>query len=202
MKLEPLAFAVCLTACSTPTTIESTWRDPNYPAAAPMRSLIVLARVPNEANRRTLEDTYAATLSQHGVRATPSYRVFQASHPDRQTVRQFLDQGGYDGLLVSRFEGVRTQTTVAPDANFDAYYGDFWGGGYYLETDQYVRVETSLWDAKTRKLVWSAVSETENPSSSSDAITSVVSKVTSSMTQAGLIPPMPAVSYQPRARAF
>lgn len=197
MKLEHFVVAIAVAAsaigtnaCTTPTTLSETWRDPNY-SAAPLRKVFVLARLQSEANRRTAEDAYVAALSQHGVRATPSYQVFQDRHPDRQEVRQYLESQGYDGALVTRFEGVRNQTRVVPTADFDWYYGGYWGmGDYYLETDQYVKVETSLWDPRTGRLIWSATSETENPSSSSDAISSVVSKITSSLTKERLIPPV------------
>jgi hypothetical protein len=201
--LAVAAVAIGSSACSTPTTIAETWRDPNY-SAAPLRKVLILARVRGEANRRSLEDAYAAALSQHGVQAMPSYRVFQQPNPDREAVRQYLTSEGYDGALVSRFEGTQTATRVVPGSDFGWYYGGYWGSDYYLETDVTVKVETSLWDPRTGKLIWSAASETENPSSSADAISSLVSKITSSLTNARLIPPAggPAVSYVPRERAY
>lgn len=196
MKLQPFAVVLALGAaafagaCSTPTTIAETWRDPDY-AAAPMHDVLVIARLRTEANRRTAEDAYVAALAQHGVRATASYQVFQQQRPDRSEVRAYLARQGYDGALVTRFEGIRSETTIVPDADFSGYYGGLWGpaDSYYLETDQYVRVETSLWDARSGRLVWSATSETENPSSSRDAISSVVRKITSSLANEKLIPP-------------
>jgi hypothetical protein len=181
-----------LSACSTPTTISDVWRDPSY-SAGPMRKIFVVGGTRNETNRRSLEDSFAASLSQHSVAAMASYRVFPG-HPDRDTVKQYLQAQGYDGALVVKLRGVNTQTTLVPDANFGWYWGYAWGPDYYVETDQYVKVESSLWDAHSAKLVWSAVTETANPSSSSDAIQSIVGKVTSTLTKEGLIPSTPAVA--------
>ena len=190
------AIAATAGACTTPTTIEGAWRDPNF-GAAPLHKIMVVARVGNETNRRTLEDDYVATLSQHGVQAMASYHAFQEPHPDRNVVRQYLVSEGYDGALVTMYKGTRTQVYVSPDIGFYGYYGDYWNEGYYTATDQFVKAETSLWDPRTGKLIWTATSETENPSSASDAMSSLVSRITKSLTDAHLIAPSTAVSYTP-----
>jgi len=185
--------ALAASACSTPTTISDVWRDPSY-SAPPMRKIFVVGATANATNRRTLEDDFAASLAQHSVDATPSYRVFP-NHPTRDAVKSYLEAQGYDGALVVKLRGVQTRTTIQPGADFGWYYGYAWGPDYYVETDRFVKVETSLWDAHDSKLVWSAVTETENPSSSSDAITSLVAKITSTLTKEALIPSTREVAY-------
>jgi hypothetical protein len=194
--------AIGAAACTTPTTIERAWRDPSF-AAAPLHKVLVIGRVNSEANRRTLEDAYVSTLSQHGVVAMASYHAFPDAHPDRSAVQQYLVNESYDGALVTMYKGMRTQVYVSPYSDFYGYYyGGYWDQGYYAETDQYVKVETSLWDARTAKLIWTASSETENPSSAEDAISSVVGTITKSLTDAGLIPPARAVSRAPAQRGL
>jgi hypothetical protein len=155
---------------------------------------LVIGRVNTEANRRALEDDYVSALTQHGVQAMASYHAFQDAHPERSAVQQYLASEGYDGALVTMYKGIRTQVYASPSTDFYGYYGGYWDQGYYTETDQYVKVETSLWDVRTAKLIWTASSETENPSSAQDAITSVVSTITKSLTDARLIPAARAVS--------
>ncbi len=191
MHLRILALlavlALTATACSTPTTIEGSWRDPDY-SAAPLRRIFVLGTMHNQANRRMLEDAYVAALSQHGVQATPSYQVFQEAQPDREAVRNFLSSQGYDGALVTQFEGMQARSSLLPGADFYYGYSGWWGTDYYVETDQYLKVETSLWNPRTGKLIWSAASETENPTSSHDAVSSIVNRITKALTNARLIP--------------
>lgn len=181
-----IAAVVVSAACSTPTTLSNVWRDPNY-SAAPMRKVLVVGRVNEETNRRALEDSYASALASHGVQAMQSYRVFPDVHADREVVRKHIDAEGYDGALVTTFKGIHTQTIIDPGTSFYGYYGTGWGG--YVYTDQIVNVETTLWDPHTGKLVWSASSDTDNPSSSNDAISSIVTKVVSTLTDERLIPP-------------
>jgi hypothetical protein len=194
LKRHLLLVAIAAAAaCTTPTTIERAWRDPSF-AGAPLQKVLVIGRVNSEANRRTLEDSYVSALSQHGVAAMASYQAFQDAHPDRSAVQQYLVNQGYDGALVTMYKGMRTQVYVSPSSDFYGYYGGYWDQGYYTDTEQFVKVETSLWDARTAKLIWTASSETENPSSAQDAISSVVSTITKSLTDAHLIGPARAVS--------
>ena len=199
--IKALAAAALVSACSTPTTLSDVWRDPSY-SAPPMKKILVFGAMKSETNRRTLEDAFASSLAGHNVQAMPAYRALQGQ-PTRDAARQYMQAQGFDGALVVKYQGTQTRTTLQPTADFGYYYDGLWGwGSYYVETDQLVKAETSLWDARTGKLVWSAVSETENPSSSSDAINSFVAKLTTSLTDARLIPPPMAVSYvtgQPHA---
>ena len=69
-------------------------------------------------------------------------------------------------------------------------------------TDQLVKVETTLWDTKSGKLVWSVATQTDNPWNSNDAISSVVGKLTSTMSDTGLIPGMNVSVASPHHHAY
>jgi len=187
-----VALALVATACSTPTTETNVWQSPTY-AAGPMKNIAVFGGRMNATDRRTLEDGYVASLASHGVRATPSYSLFPGGQvpQDQAAVRTLLQQRGYDGVLVSTMKGVSEQVLVAPDAGWDAgFYGGFWGPGpAAVETDQFVKFETTLWNASSGKMVWSAITQTENPTSSHDFVSSLTGKVVPSLAEAGLIPP-------------
>ena len=179
-------------ACSTPTTETNVWQSPTY-AAGPMKNIAVFGGRVNETDRRTLEDGYVAALASYGVHATPSYSLFpQGQVPkDQSAVRTVLQQGGYDGALVSTLKGVSEQVLVAPDAGWDTgFYGAFWGPGapVYAQTDQFVKFETTLWNPNSGKMVWSAITQTENPTSGPNFVSSLTGKIVPSLAQAGLIP--------------
>jgi len=83
---------------------------------------------------------------------------------------------GADAVLMVRLLRVDTKTQVStmmvPGGGFGPYggfYGGFYGGpGFYPVTDvtQYdvASVETNLYDARTRNLIWAGTTETINPS--------------------------------------
>jgi len=172
-------------ACSTPTTVTDVWKDPTY-AAGPMRKLLVFGANMGETNRRNIEDGFAYQLGQRGVVGVASYRVLPSRHPDREEIRAYLMREGFDGALFTVLRGVETTVRIAPSTGFDTYYGT-WDG--YAETDRYVNAETTLWDARSGKLVWSGVTRTENPSSGGDAAQSIVKKVVSELEDAKLVAP-------------
>ena len=182
---------VGISACSTPTTETNVWKSPTY-AAGPMRNIAVFGGRVNQTQRHTLEDGFASALTAYGVHATQSYTIFgDQQPPDQATIRATLRNGGYDGALVSTLEGVSESVLVAPSADWGTgFYGAYWGPGapVYTQTDQFVKFETTLWDPNSGKMVWSAITQTENPTSGTDFVSSLTKAVVPSMANAGLLP--------------
>jgi hypothetical protein len=91
--------------------------------------------------------------------------------------------------------GVRERTFVEPGAAWGGgFYGEYWGAGWagpaaYLQTDTFVKFETTLWNPSDGgQLVWSAITQTENPRSGRDFAHSLVEKIVPTMAREGLIP--------------
>lgn len=180
-----------LAACSTPTQVTSSWRDPTY-EAAPLRNWLVIGARVDATHRRMLEDRFAAELGAHGVRATPSYRVFATEAlPEREEARAAVASAGYDGVLVSTKKGVRETFSVEPG---DTFWGGFYGPAWvtsppYIDTDEYVKFETTVWDPRGEgKLVWSTVTNTVNPTSEADFVSSLTRTIVPALTKAGFLP--------------
>jgi hypothetical protein len=203
------ALAMIAAGCGTQTTSTDIWRDPSY-VAGPVRNVLIFGGRMNETNRRMIEDGFVNALTARGVRATASYTLFPTSPlPDQPAARDAIQNGGYDGILVSTMHGVKERMTVEPGV---AYGGPFWGGYYgpawgsawgpgYVETDTFVKFETTLWDPHGNgKMIWSDVTQTMNPSSAPDFIQSLLKTVVPDMDKAGLLPPAAKgqpVSYAP-----
>jgi hypothetical protein len=153
---------------------------------------MVFAGRVDPTQRHTIEDGLVSALSAYGAHATQSYSIFgDQVPPDQAAVRTTLKNGGYDGALVSTLKGVSEHVLVAPDADWGTgFYGAYWGPGapVYAETDQFVKFETTLWDPNSGKMVWSAITQTENPTSGKDFVSSLTKAVVPSMAKAGLLP--------------
>ncbi len=194
--------STAVVACSTPTTETDVWKSPTY-AAGPMRNIAVFGGRVDATQRHTLEDGLVSALSVYGVHATPSYAMFgDQVPPDQASIRAQLRSGGYDGALVSTLKGVSERTLVAPGTDWGAgFYGAYWGPGapVYAETDQFVKFETSLWDPNSGNMVWSTITQTENPTSGKDFVSSLTKTVVPSMAKAGLLPMGQPVSLNGRS---
>ena len=190
-----VASLASLAACSTQTTETSVWKSPS-PAAAPMQNIAVFAGRVSSTDRHTLEDGFVAALAPYGVRATPSYAIFPESQvpPDPTSVQATLRTDGYDGALVSTMQGVTERIILDRGADWaGGFYGAYWGPGapVYAETDQFVKFETTVWNVSAGKMVWSALTQTENPRSGKDFVSSLTRTVVPSIAKAGLIPSTP-----------
>ncbi len=202
-------FSVLWFACSTstPTTMSDVWRDPSY-VAGPMRNVVVFGGRLDATNRRTLEDAFVSALSARGVHATASYNLFPAELPSRNQAQAVMHEAGVDGVLVASMRGVKEKQTYVPggyDVGFwSGFYGPGWGAAWdpgYVVTDEFVKFETSLWDPSGNgKMVWSAITQTENPSSGKDFASSLTKRTVAAMARAGFFPPElreKALSYAP-----
>lgn len=176
--LRTLALAgmtLLLAACQS-TTIRSAWYDTNYRGGA-LRKVVVVASDGTTADSRVVEDIIVQKLVAAGVQGVPGYATVP---PDARrgeaSFSSAIAATGADAVLMVRLLRVDTKTQVStmmvPGGGFGPYggfYGGFYGGpGFYPVTDvtQYdvASVETNLYDARTRNLIWAGTTETINPS--------------------------------------
>jgi hypothetical protein len=180
--------------CATKTSTTHLWAAEDYRGGT-MGNVIVFGRGMAEAQRRSLEDQLGDALADHGVAATPSYRVFPVL-PDVDEARAEVTKQNFDGAVVVTLHGTRERQSYVPGHYMG---GGFWGGYYgmgwgwspgYVVTDELVDAETSVWDLRTDngRLVWSALTNTENPTSGPDLTKSLAKEILPKMEKAGLVP--------------
>lgn len=180
LSLLLLVASLMLAGCAS-TTIQSAWFDPTF-AGPPMKKIDVIGVGTDLTNRRVFEDIFAQKLREAGVDGVAGYTVI----PDEARAAQqpFTDavvRTGAQGLLVVRLLGVATRTqvstTMVPTGPMWGGPGP-WGGGFATgpwgpsmvpvqQVSQYdlATVEATLFDVKTGRAVWSATTQTLNPSS-------------------------------------
>jgi hypothetical protein len=192
-----MGMAALGTGCEPKTSLTQVWSAPVPISARPMHKLVVMASKMDEANRRVLEDTFVAGLRARGVDAIPAYKLFPEGVPDRAKAEQAVESIGADGVLVATFRGSHEVQTYTPGIVTPGYYAwgyasyaDYYPG--YVSTDVFVRLETTLWDARAANtVVWSGLTNTANPSTGRDFVDSVSATVLPALANAGFIPPRP-----------
>jgi hypothetical protein len=192
-----IALAIAsVSACEGKTSITQLWSAPVPSTVGPMHKIVVIAMQMDEANRRALEDSLSSALYQHGVQALPGYKLFPSELPTTEKAMAAVDSIGADGILMAKFKGTQERVSYVPGyyaGGVWGYYGAYYSGYYsgYTQYDEYVNLETTLWDARAADtVVWSALTNTHNPSTGMALVESVTNRIVPAIANAGFIPPL------------
>ena len=178
-----LTFILLLLGCGGTTKIVDSWKDPSFIAPPKEQQKVVISVMAhNEVNRRAAEDkmvSMSASLMQ-------SYLVFpnKESAMDKRKAKQILEEKGFTGVMTMRLVTSRqTETYVPPSSSMYMGYGGYWGyygaswGAYYspgyYQTDLEYFIESSVYSIKDNQLVWSAITNTVNPSNINQTLNDV-----------------------------
>jgi hypothetical protein len=187
------AVALSVAGCAS-TTMQSTWRDPGYTGGS-FRKIFVLGQSARDVTaRRVLEDVLVARIQGTGTEAVPAWRYLPTdAQAEEPTFNAAVGASGADGMLMVRLLGVDTQTNVStllvPGPGY-GWYG-FYSGWYAVpQVTQYqvAIVETTLFDVKTRRIVWSGTSETFNPTSVQKDAPGFAALIVGSLQTGGFLP--------------
>jgi hypothetical protein len=168
-------LALALAGCAS-TTLRDTWTDPGFRGPA-FRKVFVLGVSHSDTDRRLFEDIMVQRIAASGVEAIPAWRYLPEAGPVPQAdLERAVTASGADAVLMTRVRNLDrrvsvSQTPVPMGPGWGPWGRSFggWYSGWHTVTD--VRetttavVETSLFDARPRELVWTATSETFQPRS-------------------------------------
>ena len=158
--------------------------------------------------RQTVEDNLADLFQKKGYKITKSIealppKFLDNKEPDKEALLSKIAETGVDAILTVALVDKETENryvpgnqTYQPIPRF-GYYGTFWGyyntwyptlhsPGYYAE-DKIYFLETNLYDAKSQALLWSAQSETYNPSGLSKFSKDFASLIITEMEKDGVL---------------
>jgi hypothetical protein len=209
-SLECVVALVMLTilpaAVSAGARLVVSWKNPAYTGAKPTH-VLVIGMSKDPAIRLDFEDDLASAIVKDGVKVTPGNHILlRPTGPDmdetylKGQIRDFK----IDGVIVSRLVSVDKKTTYTPGSsyvvpygyynNFYGYYGTVYRQVYtpgYLQKDTTVRIETNLYsagaDTSSGELIWTATSDSFNPSSATKVIDEVVKVVAKELKKKNLL---------------
>lgn len=157
--LAPLG-AIILAACST-FSVSNQWKDPAW-AGPPASNILVLGITKSDTYRHVFEDTFVQQLQAAGVQAEQSYSQIPAGATSEK-LSDVVKNTGAQVILTTRVQRVEQKLNVTPSGpGWGGFYG--WYGGAWASTPdvtQYdaVTLETTVWDTKTQKVIWSVTTE-------------------------------------------
>lgn len=201
-----LMFVVCsLFACTSPSQIVSSWKDPNTSIKNPgTHKIVVAALIYDQGVRRQVED-YMASL--YPGTATQSYLILGGDSliNNEDAFSQKLKSEGYDGIVIMKQVNENISQHYVP-GQFPSYYntwggywgnrwgGPVWGATYYnpgtpghIRTDRTWIVQVNVYSLVTNKLIWSANTRTTDPGGRIPLFDDVCKSVRSQMKSDGFL---------------
>jgi hypothetical protein len=161
LALSALLFAL-LAACAS-VSITNQWKDPTW-SGPPANNVLVIGVSRSDTMRRLFEDTFARELMAAGVRATASYSQIPPGEGGSEKLGDLVRSTGADAVLVTRLQRVQDRINVSPGygpgyGRFYGWYGGAWAGTPEVTQTTIVTLETSVWEPKSQKLVWTVTTE-------------------------------------------
>lgn len=196
LLIRILLLTVCALAagaCSTARPVVE-WQDETF--VGQLNRPLVIAVVEEKATRRAVEDAYVARFAELSIAATAGYGPLpETATLSRETVEAALDGSGIDAVLVTRLIGVEEVEEYYPPTYYD-YYGSY--DRYFLHTlprsnpgyyrrYRLLKLETTLYDTRSGKLVWSMQSESMDSPAPQDIIKGQVELTVKRLAARGLV---------------
>ncbi|MFH2219323.1 MAG: hypothetical protein ABII68_06660 [Pseudomonadota bacterium] len=198
-----LLFSV--TAC-TPTKLVDARKDPSY-TGGPMKSVMVLGITESPNSRKMFEEAFSKEFRVEGVEAIGSLDAIPRdvkldkdnldSHKD--IIKAAASKLGIQTVFITHLVGVEEKEQYHPPM-YDPFVtgpGGFNRPGYYAyhatytpeytTQQQYVALESNLYEVETEKLIWTASSGTVDPKSVSELINTLCKAVMKDLRKNGLI---------------
>ena len=181
------------------------WKNPDYVAGNKVHRVMALGLSEKTAIRADFEDALAGQLTEAGLEAIPGNTILlrpESTTLDLNYLRTQIRENHIEAVVVSRLVKVEKNVTYVPGGTyiipypyyntFYGYYGAVYSTVYspdYLREEKKVRIETNLYLASSPdgKLVWTAITDTFNPSNVKKAINGLVKLVVKQMQEEGVL---------------
>lgn len=185
-----------ISSCAN-TTVLNTWKDAEY-SNAPLKKVLVLTGLRQEINNKTLQDALVAQLKQNGVDAIAGYKAFDfAYQPTKDQIAQYAADNQVDAIMVSRLTGENEQSVYQPATTYyaphvyyshwDTYYPHMYGATGIATTFKFYYMETNIYNVSDKRLIWTAVTETLEPTNVGKEIQAFSEKIISTIKSSKLI---------------
>ena len=164
-----LIFLILIISCAT-TTMQSVWKDNNY--SSQIKKIFIIGVSQNNTIRQQFEDEFVKQLATREIEAIPSYSILSADKMlDKDTIVSKIKDMNIDGVIVTKLINKPGLSLPEKAMTYHTHYVESVQVTSRNRASQdYIMLETNLYDTKTEKLVWSGVSERFLFRSTSEAI--------------------------------
>jgi hypothetical protein len=196
-----LAFAAIwiaggLAGCAS-TRMEAQWRNPESSGVKYSGKVLVVGITRDDTMRRLYEDAMAEEMAARGITAVRSYEVLEGSLKDDSgaalapVARRAGAVAVLSSALIARehMHNVVVEPMPAWGWGYSGWYGHYWGFATRTEVRTYERfvVGTSLSDAATGKIIWTARTATDSNDRPEREVKAFAKTILSALVEAGLM---------------
>ena len=180
-----------ISACGTSTSITRSYKKPGTTVKT-YKKVFLSVIASDVATKQTIEDQLAAGLQTNGVEVVKSIDAFPPNSEvgDKETLLNKIRSYNPDAIITVALIDKATEQRYVP-GNFYNYYSGWHSSVYspgYYTNDKIYYLETNLYDATAEDLVWSAQSETYNPSNLESFIEGYRKAIRKKLQEDGIIP--------------
>jgi hypothetical protein len=172
-----LASCLIMSSCAS-TQVQRVWTDETSQGVR-LNSVIIVVLVREQSTRRMFESEFARYFKHRGIKAVESFQDFGIEtfyeKDSRDAFLAKMQEKGIDAVLMTRIVDRRTKEEIIPGMTITTGIG-MWGGSAaavysfpgpsapttqgYSHEDNFLGLETNVFDARTEKLLWSIRTET------------------------------------------
>lgn len=199
----PAVLIFGLMACASSTRLVTDWSDPAF-KGKPFKRILVLAVIKDDVQRHAYEMTFAERITRDGVTGIAGFTLIPDAkdYGSKPKIREAVKKSGADAVLLANLVSVRKEEREVP-ARIDyvprfgyghGYYG-YYGRAYdtvyrpgYSTVDTTIKLDTTVYDSETEKMVWAGGTKSFNPGSAEEVVTENADLIIASMKKAGFLP--------------
>jgi hypothetical protein len=177
-----LLFLTAIASC-TSSRITSSWKEAASTPGAYKKIMVIALSQPDNALKEQMEKHLLGDLKSHGIQGLSAYQQYGPKAFDKldeQTALEKIQNTGVDAILTIVLLDKSKERRFAGDymhgRPYAVYYNRFWGyyttlynriysPGYYVTNTEYFW-ESNLYDAASKKLVYSVQTKSFNPKNS------------------------------------
>lgn len=191
-----------LMAC-TSTKLVKDWSEPAF-GGKPFKKILVLALIKDDIKRRGYEQTFAERITSKDVTGIAGNSLIEdaGDYGSKPKIREAIQKSGADAVLLAKLISVKQKERYVPPSvdyvpsfgygyGYHGYYGRAYDTIYspgYTTVDTVVKLETTVYDSETEKMVWAGGTRSFNPGSAKKVVTENADLILASMKKAGFLP--------------
>ena len=203
-KLSLITLALFgIMSCASSTELVKSWSDPSFEGKS-FQKILVLGVIKDDGRRRLYEQSFADRITSAKVAGIAGYTLIEdpADYGSKPKILEAVKKSGADAVLLADLVSVKEKERQVPSSfvysprfgyghGFYGYQGRAYDTGYqpgHTTIDTVVKLETTVFDVQTEKMVWAGGTRSFNTASAEKVVMENADLILSSMRKSGLLP--------------